>query len=231
MDTLRALELRQSVRSFTDKPIEGDVLATLQKLVAEVNKEAGLHIQLVVNQPKAFDGFLASYGRFKNVQNYFAMVGPKKDAEKIGYYGQKLVLEAQKLGLNTCWVGGTHGKDNNAYEVGKKEKMHILIPVGYGTTQGNPHKGKGLDKLVKTGGGLAEDPAKWPEWFTAGADAALKAPTALNQQVFTLSLDKKDRVTIKEGVGIMTGIDTGIVKYNFEVGAASKGCTKVQWAK
>lgn len=229
MDTLRALEMRHSVRSFTDKPIEGDVLAALQKKIAEINKESGLHIQLVLDQPKAFDGFLASYGRFKNVRNYFAMVGPKKDAEKIGYYGQQLVLEATKLGLGTCWVGGTHGKDEKAYEVGRGEKMHLLVPVGYGTSMGNPHKSKGVDKLVKTGGGLDKDPAQWPDWFCAGVEAAQKAPTAMNQQVFTLSLDKKDRVSIKESVGIMTGVDTGIVKYNFEVGAASKGCTNVKW--
>lgn len=229
MDTLRALELRHSVRAYTDKPLEGDVLATLQKLIADINKESGLHVQLVLNKPKAFENFLASYGKFKNIQNYIAMVGPKKDAEKVGYYGQKLVLEAQKLGLNTCWVGGTHGKDTDAYEVGKKEKMHILITIGYGATQGNPHKGKGLDKLVKTGDGLDADQAKWPEWFKAGAEAAAKAPTALNQQAFTLSLDKKDRVTVKQGIGVKTGIDTGIVKYNFEVGAASKGCAKVKW--
>lgn len=231
MDTLRALELRHSVRAFQDKPLEGDVLATLQKLVADANKTAGLHIQLVTNQPKAFEGFLASYGKFKNVQNYLAMVGPKNKAEAIGYEGQKIVLEAQKLGLNTCWVGGTHGKDNKAYESGRGEKLHIVIPIGYGQTQGNPHKGKGLDKLVKTGGALDKDPAKWPAWFKAGAEAAAKAPTALNQQVFTLSLDKHDKVSVKEGLGIMTGIDTGIVKYNFEVGAASEGHTKVKWAK
>ena len=229
MDTLRALELRHSVRSFTEQPIEGDVLETLQTLVKEINKKEGLHIQLVLDKPKAFDTFLAHYGKFTNVRNYFAMVGPKKDATKIGYYGQKLVLEAQKLGLNTCWVGGTHGKDNDAYEVKRGEKLHILIPVGYGTTQGHPHKGKDLDKLVKTGGGLSANKAEWPDWFLAGAEAAKLAPTAINQQAFTLSLDEKVRVGIQSGVGVMTAIDEGIAKYNFEVGAAAKGKTDIQW--
>lgn len=229
MDTLRALEMRHSVRSYKDKPITGKELETLQSLVAEANKKAGLHIQLVLNQPKAFKGFLASYGNFKNVQNYFAMIAPKGKDEEIGYYGQKLVLEAQKLGLNTCWVGGSHGKDKQAYDIGRREKLYIVIPVGYGETQGHPHKTKGFDKLVKTGGGLDKDQAKWPDWFVAGAKAAQLAPTATNQQAFTLSLDKKGRVELKSGIGIMTGIDEGIVKYNFEVGAAAAGKKDIKW--
>lgn len=223
MDTLRALELRHAVRSYTDQPLSGDVLATLQKLVKEVNKEGGLHIQLVLDQPKAFDSFLAHYGKFHNVQNYFALIAKKGKDEEIGYYGQKLVLEAQKLGLNTCWVGGTFGKDKKAYDVGRGEKLYAAIPVGYGKTQGHPHKTKSFDALVK---GNKED---LPDWFVAGAEAAMLAPTATNQQKFTLSLGRKDKVELKMGTGIMVNVDKGIVKYNFEVGAASKGCKKVDW--
>lgn len=229
MDTLRALELRHSVRSFKDEPLPGDAQKQLEALIADINKKAGLHIQLVVDQPKAFDSFLAHYGKFKNVRSYFAMVGPKKADREIGYYGEQLVLEAQKLGLNTCWVGGTYKKDSKAFDVGRREKLHLVIPVGLGATQGNPHKGKDLDDLVKTGGGLSADPEKWPDWFLAGARAAQLAPTATNQQAFLLSMDEKERVSIKSGIGVMTGIDEGIVKYNFEVGAASKGKQNVTW--
>lgn len=223
MDTLRALELRHAVRSYTDRPLEGSVLSALETAVAAVNKESGLHIQLVLDHPKAFQSFLAHYGKFKNVKNYFAVIGKKGNDETAGYYGQKLVLEAQKLGLNTCWVGGTFGKDKDAYDLKRGEKLYALITVGYGTTQGNPHKSKALDDLAVFTGGE-------PDWFRAGAEAAQLAPTAMNQQKFTLSLDKKGNVDLKMGRGAMIGLDKGIVTCNFEVGAAAKGCTKVPWA-
>lgn len=217
MDTLRALELRHSVRSYKDEPIAGDTLASLQALIKEVNEEVGLHIQLVQNQPKAFSGFLASYGNFKNVNNYLALVAKKGKGEELGYYGQMIVLEAQKLGLNTCWVGGTFGKDKKAYDIGRGEKLYMVIAIGYGDGQGHPHKSKPFETLVD---GTKD---KLPDWFVAGAEAALLAPTAMNQQKFRLSLGSKDKVILKNGVGVMTSIDNGIVKYNFEVGAASKG--------
>lgn len=229
MDTLRALELRHSVRSYESKELTGDVLASVQKLIKDINNEAGLHIQLVQNRPKAFDSFLSHYGKFQNVQNYFAMVAKRGKDEEIGYYGQKLVLECQKLGLNTCWVGGTFGRDKDAYTKNFGEKLYLVIAVGYGTTFGNPHKGKGLGGIVEMGGAITVDSAEWPAWFLAGAKAALKAPTALNSQNFKLGLGTDGNVTIKMGIGTFPKVDKGIVKYNFEIGAASKGHT-VKWA-
>ncbi|MEI3552822.1 MAG: nitroreductase family protein [Acutalibacteraceae bacterium] len=41
------------------------------------NQESGLHIQLVTNEPKAFDSFMAHYGKFKGVTNYLALIGKK----------------------------------------------------------------------------------------------------------------------------------------------------------
>ena len=217
MDTLRALELRHSVRSYTDQPLSGDVLATLQKLVKQANKDGGLHIQLVLDRPKAFRGLLAKIGGFKNTTCYFAMIAKKNKGEELGYYGQKIVLEAQKLGLNTCWASGTYSKDVDAYDIDRGEKLFAVIAVGYGATAGNPHKSKSLDDVVK-GKDL-------PDWFIAGAEAALLAPTAMNRQPFTLSLGKKNKVVL----GKASGLDRGILKYNFEVGAAAKGCKKVDW--
>ncbi len=216
MDTLRALELRHSVRAYKDEPIAGDTLAKLQALIKEINEEVGLHIQLVQNHPKAFSGFLASYGSFKNVNNYLALVAKKGKAEELGYYGQMIVLEAQKLGLNTCWVGGTFGKDKEAYDIDRGEKLYMVIAIGYGDGQGHPHKSKPFETLVEG------NKDELPDWFVAGAEAAMLAPTAMNQQKFKLSLGAKDKVILKTGLGVMTGIDNGIVKFNFEVGAASK---------
>lgn len=66
-----------SVRSYSDRPLEEQVLTALQDAVAKANAESGLHIQLVANEPKVFDSFMAHYGKFSGVQNYFALVGKK----------------------------------------------------------------------------------------------------------------------------------------------------------
>lgn len=141
MTLLEAIEARHSVRRYKDDPIPVDILSRLRETVDEVNREAGLHVQLVTDEPKAFSGVLA-YGSFSGVRNYFVMAGPKSDDldEKIGYYGERLVLLAQTLGLNTCWAGVSYSKIPGTYELEKDEKIGCYIALGYGQTQGSGHK-------------------------------------------------------------------------------------------
>lgn len=105
MDLLQAMKERHSVRSYANRPIERETKENLQNYIEECSKESGLHLQLVLDEPNAFDSFMAHYGKFSGVRNYILLAG-KKNAdleERCGYYGEKIVLFAQMLGLNTCW--------------------------------------------------------------------------------------------------------------------------------
>lgn len=96
MDFFTAMVERHSVRSYTTQPITDPVKSQLQTFLKQCNQESGLHMQLILDEPQAFDGLLAHYGHFKNVRNYIALVGKKSDQlpEQCGYYGEKLVLFA-----------------------------------------------------------------------------------------------------------------------------------------
>ena len=140
MDLMEAMRARHSVRSYQDKPIEEEKITAIQREIDLCNREGNLHIQLVTDEPKAFDGFMAHYGKFSRVKNYLAMIGPKSDdlEEKAGYYGERLVLLAQSLGLNTCWVALTFSKGKVPTKAGKDEKLVCVISLGYGETQEPP---------------------------------------------------------------------------------------------
>lgn len=103
-------EIEEMIRLFTD----------IQRIMKHVpdRSESGLHMQLVLDEPKGFDGFMAHYGKFSGVKNYIAVIGKKgRDLEeKCGYYGEKVVLYAQRLGLNTCWVALTYSKIKTAFQ-------------------------------------------------------------------------------------------------------------------
>lgn len=217
MDLLEAMQRRHSVRAYTDRSIEGAEKEALLQFVGQCNQESGLHMQLVLEEPKAFDGFMAHYGKFSGVKNYIAMVGPKGADldERCGYYGEKIVLYAQQLGLNTCWVGLTYSKIKGAFQVGQGEKLCCVIAIGYGSTQGSSHKSKPIEAVSKTDGAV-------PEWFRKGVEAALLAPTAVNQQKFEFVL-AGEQVSAKAGMGFYSKVDLGIVKYHFELGAGKIG--------
>ena len=216
MDLMEAMKARHSVRQYMDKPLEKKAVEELQAEIDACNQESRLHIQLVRNEPKAFDGFMAHYGKFSGVTNYIAMIGKKGPdlEEKCGYYGERLVLKAQQRGLNTCWVAMTYSKIKTAFRIDDGEKLCIVISIGYGKNQGSAHKVKTADEVVKGDGAQ-------PEWFRAGVEAALFAPTAMNQQKFTFALSG-NRVSVKAGIGFYTKIDLGIVKYHFEAGAGTE---------
>jgi len=219
MDLLEAIKSRHSVRSYTDKKIEGETLTQLHQTVDECNQKSGLNIQLCLNEPNAFTGMMARYGKFHNVKNYVALVG-KKDGnleEKCGYYGETVVLTAQQLGLNTCWVAMTYSKGKSTATVKPGEKLVIVIALGYGETTGVPHKLKAIEELSRVNGAA-------PEWFRVGVEAAQLAPTAMNQQKFRFELDG-NTVKASAGSGFYTKVDLGIAKYHFEIGAGEGGWT------
>ena len=205
MEILEIMKNRHSVRQYKDQVIEESKRAELNSYIEEANKESNLSIQIFYDEPKCFDSFMAHYGKFTNVKNYIAIVGNKNDQEKAGYYGEKIVLKCQEMGLNTCWVAMTHGKSQA--KINKGQKQLIIISLGYGETQGVAHKSKSKDEL-----GHAD---KETEWFKTGMEAVCLAPTAVNQQKFLFEL-KDDVVTAKSLGGFYSKIDLGIAKYHFE---------------
>ena len=209
------MQQRHSVRQYTDRAIEPEKRAVLDALTQEINRKAGLSVQIIYDDPKCFDSFMAHYGKFAGVRNYIALVGKKAPGldETLGYYGEELVLKAQELGLNTCWVALTHGKSKAA--VGRGEKEVCLIALGYGVTQGVEHKSRPMQELCTCGEPM-------PEWFRCGMNAAMLAPTAMNQQKFRFELLPDGTVKAACGSGFYTKLDLGIVKYHFEAASGKK---------
>lgn len=218
MDIREAIKNRHSVRQYKDMPIEQEHRDKLEALAKECNEESGLNIQIIYDDPECFDTFWAHYGKFKNAVNYIALVGDKKMEnldETCGYYGQKLVLAAQQLGLNTCWVAGSYGKGKCKADAEKDEKIVCVIALGYGENEGVKHKSKPVSKLCNV------PESEMPTWFKNGMVAAMMAPTALNQQKFFVTLEGED-VIITAWKRPMAKIDLGIVKYNFEAVTGKK---------
>jgi len=217
MDLLEAIKTRHSVRSYTDQKIQGDTLARLNQIIIDCNRDSGLNIQLCLNEPRAFSGIMARSTNLKNVLNYIALVGRKDDPEleeKCGYYGERIVLAAQQLGLRTCWVALTYSKGKSAVNVLPGQKLLLVISIGYSETDGKKHKDKSIEKLCRCD-------VPMPSWFQSGMEAVQMAPTAMNQQKFFFTLSG-NKVKATAGSGFYTKVDLGIAKYHFEIGASSK---------
>lgn len=220
MDLYKAMNERNSVRRFTDEPLKQEHIEALNGAVKVVNTQSGLHFQLVTNECEAFKGRAASYGHFSGCTDYIVAVGAKGRDEEIGYFGEKLVLTAQSMGINSCWVALTFNKNKVNAEINKGEKFYLVIAIGYGIHQGRPHKSKDFEEVCSYEGEM-------PDWFESGVKAALTAPTAVNQQKFKFTLIDDCTVKAKALVGPYSKMDLGIVKYHFELGSKGFG---FKWA-
>lgn len=216
MDIMEAMAARHSVRQYTDKPLSADIIAALNEKICECNRESGLNIRLITDEPKAFDCFMARYGKFSGVRNYIALIGKKggQSDEVCGYQGERLVLFAQSLGLNSCWVAMSYRKVPEALKLASDEKLVVVIALGYGENQGQPHKSRRAEEV-------SDLTADSPEWYRRGVEAALLAPTAMNQQKFRFSLSG-GRVSGKAGGLAYSKVDLGIAKLHFELGAGKE---------
>ena len=212
--SLNAVKNRHSVRQYLDKPIESEKIEILQTEIQKINSESGLNVQLFTNEPTTFNSLLAKYGKFKNVKNFFAIVGKNSSSldQTAGYYGEKLVLLAQSLGLNTCWVALTFNKKNCPAKVEKGYRLAIVISLGYGENQGKSHKQKPFENFCK------QEKSTLPDWFINGVECAMLAPTAINQQKFYFE-HENGKVKAKTRRGPCSKIDLGIAKLHFELGA------------
>ena len=213
MTIKEAVKQRHMVRNFTDKPIPADLAELLNARIAENNAAHGLNLKLVTGNSDGIGG-MAKMLLTKTVHSYIVLAGKDRADldEKLGYCGADLCLYAQTLGLNTWWVGGMFsGKGAMKHLETKDVRVNGVIAIGYGQTQGVPHKSKTAAEISQYNGAA-------PQWFLDGVEALLCAPTALNKQPYMVRGDG-DRVSLTAGEGHFAGIDLGIGKYHFEVGA------------
>jgi nitroreductase len=203
------------VRRYLDKPIEESARNVIDDYVDIIIKQSGLNIKVCYDEPKAFQTLLAHYGSFRKAVNYVAFIGKKEAETKVGYFGEAIVLKLQEIGINSCWVAVSYSKRKTPIEMQEGEDILSVVSFGYGETQGVNHRSKKYEDVTEVVG-------EKPSWFDLGVEAALLAPTAVNQQKFKIVCDNGKVSIKKNGRGFYQDIDLGILQYHFEAVTGQK---------
>ena len=190
--------------------------------------EAGMHFQLILDDPAPFDGFRNSYGLLRNVRNYIACViepSYPDTYQRCGYCAQQLVTLAVSLGLGTCYVGGSYNADLTSAQLRAGEKIPFLIALGYedkGKETLIAKVGKSLTHISKKGPAdiltsdvsVSEIQANRPLYI--GLEAMLCAPSSMNRQPVRVQY-RQGEILAKVGSGSNSDlIDLGIALFNFQ---------------
>ena len=214
MDLKEAMQKRHMVRKYIDKSLPDDLINRINERISMNNEKHKLSMKLMINNNKGVNSIMKLI-MAKGVNNFIILAGDNSENldERLGYSGADIMLYAQTLGLNTWWVGGTFNRSVSQYVENKK--VTGIIAIGYGESQGKPHKSKMVEDVSKYNGTII------PSWFISGVDGALLAPTALNKQDFMIIGDG-NKVKIECDNGIFTGSNVGLIKYHFELGAGKE---------
>lgn len=226
MDLKEAIEARYSRRNYLTTSLDLEVVAQLQHLIVQYAEEAGARIELVLDNGAAFEGFRRSYGMFKGVRHYLGLIHEKDDvatAERLGYYGELLVLHAVTLGLGTCWVSGSFDRKACPFSLSESETILSTIVVG-NVEQGESSKERFIRKRVslkrKPVAEMLSSDVEAPDWLLSGMRAVQLAPSAANRQPALFSY-KEGHLSAgtEHGESTSYALDLGIAKCNFEIGA------------
>ncbi len=223
MTLQEAIFKRTSRRKYDGKPLNADIVKLLSKKIESLNAESGLYIQLAIGKTDAFRSLLKTYGLFTGVANYIGMIGKINDPnleEKVGYFGELLVLEATTLGLDTCFVGGSYDKNRCDLDVPDEFQLVLTIAIGHAPQDQSlrekvirsfvHRQSKSVEELYTTVG-IA------PDWFHEGMKGVAVAPSAINRQPILLHFDNNEVTAHIKHPGPFTHIDLGIAKANFTV--------------
>ena len=243
---LDAVNVRITTRMYEDEKIDSDLSRQLRQNIDAVNLISGLHMQLIENCPQVFARANAE-GHFRNAQNFIALIGPAgsdEAREASGYYGERVVLSAVLMGLQTGWVAGSWDKAEaeRCCDISDNEELYLGIVIGYQEgysalmeesyeqrceTQRTHRPSKSADELftVKAAAGTvsAGTAAVPPQWFMDGVAAAAKAPSAMNRQPAMFSYDPGSG-SVEAYIGgrdstMFAYTDLGIAKLHFQIGA------------
>ncbi len=235
MNILEAIDARKSRRVFLPDPIPADISERLMELMADYNREEGLSLRFIEDGGAAFEGLSRSYGMFSGVRTLMVLAGKTDDPnrrEKVGYFGERLVLEATAWGLGTCWVAGSFDRNHPALGVPEGDELECVIPVGFvpegkavreriihRLTHGFGKGGNDADGTLKA---FVEADSPLPDAARAGIEAALKAPSAKNGKPLRFSWRDGTLTAAIPDTYWMQWVDLGIAKLHFELAAGGR---------
>ena len=223
---LAAIEARRSRREYKGRYIDNQKLSHLRRLIGEYTAQSGIRMELATDSGAAFNGLTKSYGMLSGVNNFVGMIGGKEDwqtAEKLGYYGQLLVLEAVSMGLGTCWISLTLKRENLPFTLSKGEEVLSTITIGEVDPE-DSLKEKFVRGMLNIRNKTLEEmfisDVEPPKWFINGVRAAQKAPSAMKKQPVCFRY-KNGVVTagVSDISEFMNAHDLGIFKLHFQIGA------------
>jgi nitroreductase len=235
---LAAVARRTSRRAFNGEPISSALLETMDSCCREFRPYPDARVSMVpAPEVDVFTGIIGSYGKVTGSPHVLVFIADERAPyadQHIGFTGEAIILEAARLGLDTCWIGGFFSADKvrRIVRLTEGERVYSVSPLGFaraGNTatekamQGmaGSRKRKSIEELAP-GIGTA-----WPDWAVAAVETARLAPSAMNRQPWRFRFNDGALFVAKDGAletpKVTKRLDCGIAMLHAELAAIAEG--------
>jgi nitroreductase len=239
---IEAIRDRRSCRTFDPRPLEPRLLTAAQDLIRSplAGPFGGAARFSLVDAGRRGEKVrrLGTYGFVQGAPAFLvgAIASGQHAMEDYGWCMEKVVLELTRLGLGTCWLGGTFRRSAFARAAGLAEGEIIPAVSPVGLPAGTK---SAIDSLASAVSG-ARGRRRWGDLFllpredagewAACLDAVRAAPSAANGQPWRIAMDAAAPVLhffqvsrAEAGRRGLQKVDMGIAMCHFELAARELG--------
>jgi nitroreductase len=239
---IEAIRDRRSCRTFDPRPLEPRLLTAARDIIRSplTGPFGGAARFILVETGRRGERKrrLGTYGFVQGAPAFLvgAIASGEHALEDYGWCMEKVVLELTRLGLGTCWLGGTFRRSAFARAAGLAEGEFIPAVSPVGLPAGTK---SAIDSLASAVSG-AHGRRRWEDLFhlsredagewAACLDAVRAAPSAVNGQPWRIAMDAAApilhffRVSRAEaGRRGLQKVDMGIAMCHFELAARELG--------
>lgn len=242
---IEAIKIRRSIRNYDKKPIDDRLLLDIDNLLKNPVKGPFGNIPrfVFVEKPAAREQERVRLGTYGFITHAAYFIGGCiEDFEfsevDYGYSLERIIVELTRLGLGTCWVGGTFKRKD--YEILLKtretEKIPCITPVGFKAAKKSLRERMGL---VLTDGSIRNDfntlffendvnnPIQFnpADKYHQALECVRRAPSAVNKQPWrVIKKDNKyhfyimrDKMVGKTKSSDLQKVDLGIALAHFKL--------------
>ncbi len=136
MTLIDAIKQRTSIRNYQPEtltePDEEFILDCFSKADSPFGNDFTMALSRYDSEEESIP---STYGFIKGARSFMLMSYPDDNAAALaaGYAMERIVLEATRKGLGTCWLAGTFNGSQFSRKINWDEdkKLKIVIPIGY----------------------------------------------------------------------------------------------------
>jgi nitroreductase len=242
---IEAINIRSSIRNYSKEKLDSNLIEKINELLStpKIGPFDNKPRFVLIEKPKAREQEkvrLGTYGFIDNAAYFIGGCIEKSAFSEVdyGYSLQRIIIELTRLGLGTCWLGGSFRRKDyrKLLNTQKNEIIPCITPVGYKSTKKSRRERLGL---VFSDGSLRKDFNTFffennfetpiifnPEDnYHKALEAVRKAPSAMNKQPWrVLKIEdkyhfylKRDSIVGTTKASDLQKVDMGIALANFKL--------------